>query len=167
MGKNFHVDCFRCEVSDSDREATSQQLQKVIVKDSTIVTARLFAVNRNRTHTYTVIVIPPLHSTFWDMSPGYILLLLETNPLNNGLASAPYKEFHYSSSFCFSETGVVIPFSRSSKLKETFCFLCFAIVNTYPLLSMFITWHLLAYKWKLFIWQTPDRSRTNQNAPED
>ena len=136
------------------------------------------------------------------MSPGYILLLLETNSLNNGLASAPYKEFHYSSSFCFSETGVVILFSRSSKLKETFCFLCFAIVNTYPLLSMrsvlgnigprlwkygqstaslykltegqyfpvrfkFITWHLLAYKWKLFIWQTPDRSRTNQNAPED
>ena len=66
MGKNFHVDCFRCEVSDSDREATSQQLQKFIVKDSltTIVTARLFAVNRNRTHTYTVIVIPPFHSTF-------------------------------------------------------------------------------------------------------
>lgn len=56
MGKNFHVDCFRCEVSDSDREATSQQLQKFIVKDSTIVAARLFAVNRNRTHTYTVII---------------------------------------------------------------------------------------------------------------
>ena len=66
MGKNFHVDCFRCEVSDSDREATSQQLQMVIVKDSIIVTARLFAVNRNYT-TYILhcnIVIPPLHSTF-------------------------------------------------------------------------------------------------------
>ena len=49
MGKDFHVDCFRCEVSDSDREATSQQLQKFIV---TVVTARLFAVKRNyRTHT--------------------------------------------------------------------------------------------------------------------
>ena len=32
MGKNFHVDCFRCEVSDSDREATSQQLQKSVVR---------------------------------------------------------------------------------------------------------------------------------------
>ena len=49
MGKNFHVDCFRCEVSDSDREATSYQLQKFIARDSIIVTARLFvyAVNRN------------------------------------------------------------------------------------------------------------------------
>ena len=66
MGKNFHIDCFRCEVSDSDREATSQQLQKFIVKDSIIVAAKFFAVNRNyTTYTYcTVIVIPPLHSTF-------------------------------------------------------------------------------------------------------
>ena len=100
----------------------------------------MFAVNRNyTTYTYcTIIVIPPLHSTFWDLSPGCILLFLETSTLKNGLASAPSKEeLCYSLSFCFSETAVTEPFSCSLKLKKAFSFSILLLwIVTYLLLSM-------------------------------
>ena len=100
----------------------------------------MFAVNRNyTTYTYcTIIVIPPLHSTFWDLSPGCILLFLETSTLKNGLAGAPSKEeLCYSLSFCFSETAVTEPFSCSLKLKKAFSFSILLLwIVTYLLLSM-------------------------------